>query len=85
LIAELIADDRDGYLTVRKAVVPSQIINNSNDSPVMHFFKWPQLTTNEQFKFKPNDYLGEYYSITKEFEDAYIQLTSGIQIASGIK
>ena len=83
LIAEYIAL-YEGKLTVRKPVVPQQIVDN-NRQPAMQFYKWPPCSKNEQFTFRLEDYIGEPYDVLKEFEDAYLQITSGIQIATGLR
>jgi hypothetical protein len=74
-----IPKDFEGLKVLRRPVVPGEVVQQGQR--MMHLFRWPQLSKDEEFVFFSEDYMGIPYDVTKELEDAYVQITSGIALA----
>jgi len=87
IIGKLVSED--GYkLQIEKPVVPVTSPERDgsgrpipNGREMLHFLKWVPYATTEVFEFDTVDYVVKY-ELAKEIEDAYLQVTSSIQIAN---
>jgi len=81
IFAELVEERPAGDYVIRRPVVPvTHPHPNQQGQEMIRFLKWCPYSTTEEFEFGSADYVVSY-KLPKELEDAYMEVTSSIQIA----
>lgn len=81
-----LVDSTDSTVTLRRPLVPitrPETDNSGNQTgrEVLHFIKWMPFAVEEEFAIFKDTFVCEPYSLPKEIEDAYLEVTSSIRLA----